>query len=129
MRFDYCSGDGQSETCASDSATAGLVSAVEAVEDVGQVCGVDADSVVGDGDFQFVVVVGGCAEDDGAAGFGGMYGVAQDVAEGLAHSGAIEVPIGQVIGKVIGYWGQQCDLVFRCLWSPAVDLSGEELAD
>ena len=52
MRFDYGSSDGQSQTRAAYPATARPVGTVEALEDVGNVCGIDADPVIGDRDSQ-----------------------------------------------------------------------------
>ena len=46
--FDYGPGDGQSQAGTGYAADAGPVGAVEAIEEVGKVCGVNADSVVGD---------------------------------------------------------------------------------
>ena len=43
MCFDYSSCDGQPQTCAAYPTAAGLVGTVEAVEDVGKVCGLDAE--------------------------------------------------------------------------------------
>ena len=40
VRLDYGSGDGQPQTCAAYPATARLVGTVEAIEDMGKVCGV-----------------------------------------------------------------------------------------
>ena len=52
VRFDYGPGDGQSQTGAAYSPFAGLAGTVEAVEEVGQVGGGDANPVIGDGDGQ-----------------------------------------------------------------------------
>ena len=49
MPLDYGPGDGQTQAGAAQATAAGLVGAIEAVENVGKVCGVDADSSIGDG--------------------------------------------------------------------------------
>ena len=46
--FDYSSGDGQSQTCTAYPTTTRLVSTIEAVEDVGKVCGGDSYPVIDD---------------------------------------------------------------------------------
>ena len=55
VRCDYGLSDGQSQTSAAYPTTARLAGTVAAVEDVGQVCGVDADSVIADRDSHLLV--------------------------------------------------------------------------
>ena len=98
MGLDYSSSDGQSQTCVAYPATTRLVSTVEAVEDVGKVCGVDADPVIGYRDSQRLVAFQPSPEQGLPAGLGAKKGVAQDVSQCLAHAHPVDVHIREVSG-------------------------------
>ena len=125
MCFDYSLGDCQSQPRAGYAATERLVSAVEAVEDVGKVCGVDAYPVIDDRDSQPASVIQRCREHDIPAGLGAMNGVAQDVSQCLAYAH----PVEGHIREVGAYLQRQPHLSSLRLWLPAVHLCGQQLVN
>ncbi len=120
--FDYGSGNCQSETCAAYPTTTRLVSTVEAVEDVGKVCGINANTVIDDRDSHRLVAFQLCREHDIPARLGAMNGVDQDVSQRLAHAHPIEVHVRQNIG----YQERQLNLTNLSWRPPATHLSGEQ---
>ena len=98
MRFHYCSRDGQSQTCAAYPTTTRLVSTIEAIEDVGKICGMDADPVINDRDGQRPVAFQPRPEHDTSVGLGAMYGVVQDVSQCLADTHPVEDHLREVSG-------------------------------
>ena len=125
VRFYYGAGDGQSQPCAAYSAIAGLVGAVESVEDVGHIRRVHADTVIGNRHDQLIVAFQRRPERNAPARIRRMDGVANDVSQRLAHPHPVEVHVREVGG----YFQRQFDLSRLGLWLPALRLHAEKIAD
>ena len=115
MRFHYCSRDGQSQTGAAYPTTTRLVSTIETIEDVGKICGMDADPVINDRDGQRPVAFQPRPEHDTSVGLGAMYGVVEDVSQCLADTH----PVEDHLREVSGYLQRQFNLSSLRLWLPA----------
>ena len=92
------SSDGQSQTGTAHAAITRLVRSLEAIEHMGKVCAVNPDPVIDDRESQCLVAFQLRTEHDLSSCSSGMNGVADDVAQRLAHAHPVKLQKRQAVG-------------------------------
>ena len=123
--FDYGLCDCQSQARASYPMKAGLVGTIEAFEDVGKVCGVDAGPVVFDRYDHSIVSLDLRPDHNVSAGLGVLNRVPEHVSQCLAHPHQVEFDDREIAR----YLQRQFNLLGLGLRLPAFRLCGQQVVD
>ena len=125
MGFYYGLCDCESQARASYPTKAGLVSTIEAFEDVGKVCGVDAGPIIYDRYDHSIVSLQLRPEHNASAGLGMLNRVPEYVSQCLAHPHQVEFHDREIAR----YLQRQFNLPGLGLLPPAFRLCGEQVVD